>query len=424
VAHVASLHPDLFYLELAGNLLSEETAPRWVPMEHQIPPAGQWHVWLLEGGRGSGKTDGAAAYVDFCATESPIRISIIAPTLGDAVESCVNGPSGIKAHNSAVRMVQGMGGVHLYWPNGSEAKLFGAFAPQDVERLRSGGNRHLVWAEELAAWVKLKETWDMMEYGLRLGEWPRIVASTTPKPRKPYLAIRDDPRTIRTGAATIANPHLHQGVRERLYRDYAGTRLGRQELEAEILTDVPGALWTYASFEDRREPPDLVRVVVAVDPSGGDDAENAEQGIVVAGLGVDGRGYVLADRSCRLSPDGWGRRAIQAYLDHEADRIVWESNYGGQMVESNIKTVAAHMQVTAPTKKVVASRGKQLRAEPVAGLFEQGRVSLVPGEDFDDLIDQCTTWTQQSGTSPDRLDALVWALTELMVDQQKQAGAF
>jgi predicted phage terminase large subunit-like protein len=213
-------------------------------------------------------------------------------------------------------------------------------------------------------------------------------------------------------------------VRERLYRDYAGTRLGRQELEAEILTDVPGALWTYASFEDRREPPDLVRVVVAVDPSGGDDAENAEQGIVVAGLGVDGRGYVLADRSCRLSPDGWGRRAIQAYLDHEADRIVWESNYGGQMVESNIKTVAAHMQVTAPTKKVVASRGKQLRAEPVAGLFEQGRVSLVPGEDFDDLIDQCTTWTQQSGTSPDRLDALVWALTELMVDQQKQAGAF
>jgi predicted phage terminase large subunit-like protein len=145
---------------------------------------------------------------------------------------------------------------------------------------------------------------------------------------------------------------------------------------------------------------------------------------VVAGLGVVGRGYVLADRSCRLSPDGWGRRAIQAYLDHEADRIVWESNYGGQMVESNIKTVARDMGVTVATKKVVASRGKQLRAEPVAALFEQGKVSLVPGEDFDDLIDQCTTWTQQSGTSPDRLDALVWALTELMVDQQRRAGAF
>jgi predicted phage terminase large subunit-like protein len=409
---------------LKARKAKEGLAPRWVPMNHQIPPDGQWHVWLLEGGRGSGKTDGAAAYVNRCAVESPIRISIIAPTLGDAVESCVNGPSGLKAHNSAIRLTQGMGGVHVRWPNGSEAKLFGAFSAEDVERLRAGGNRHLVWAEELAAWVKLKEAWDQMEFGLRLGERPRIVATTTPKPRKPYLAIRSDPRTILTGAPTLANPHLHQSVRDALERAYAGTRIGRQELNAEILTDVPGALWTYASFEDRREPPDMARVVVAVDPSGGDDAENAEQGIVVAGLGVDGRGYVLADRSCRLSPDGWGRRAIQAYLDHEADRIVWESNYGGQMVESNIKTVARDMGVTVATKKVVASRGKQLRAEPVAALFEQGKVSLVPGEDFDDLIDQCTTWTQQSGTSPDRLDALVWALTELRVDQQRRAGAF
>lgn len=243
---VASPDLDLVYLRAAAEKRRAEASLRWTPLPHQLPPdRTDWHVWLLEGGRGSGKTDGASAYVNQCATEAAIRVSIIAPTLGDAVESCVNGPSGIKAHNPAVRMVQGMGGVHLRWPNGSEAKLFGAYTPEDVERLRAGGNRHLVWAEELAAWVRLKEAWDQMEFGLRLGDWPRVVVSTTPKPRKAYMAIREDPRTIRTGASTMANPYLHIGVRQALEDAYAGTRLGRQELEAELLTDIPGALWRY-----------------------------------------------------------------------------------------------------------------------------------------------------------------------------------
>lgn len=412
-----ALAPERFYLTVAAEILAAEArveAPKWQPMPHQVPPTPPWHTWLLEGGRGAGKTDGAAAYVDQCARESCIRIAIIAPTLGDAVEACVNGPSGLKAHNPEVKMSGGLGGVHLSWPNGSEAKLFGAYGPEDVERLRAGGNRHLVWAEELAAWVKLKEAWDQMEFGLRLGEWPRIVASTTPKPRKAYLDIRSDPRTILTGAPTRSNPYLHESVRAALERTYAGTRIGRQELNAEILLDVPGALWTHAMLEDRRPAPDCTRVVVAVDPSGGSDPENDEQGIGVAGRGIDGRGYVLADRTCKLSPDGWGRRAVQAYLDFNADRIVYEKNFGGDMVEAVIRTAAKAMGVSVATKAVTASRGKRVRAEPVAALYEQGRVSHC--DVFDELEEELTTWTPESGYSPNRLDWAVWALTELMLN--------
>lgn len=416
---VSVLLTPLEELQLRLTLKQRQAqAPTWQPLPHQIPPdSTDWHCWLLEGGRGSGKTDGAAAYVDRCATEQVIRISIIAPTLGDAVESCVNGPSGIKAHNPAVRMTGGMGGVHLLWPNGSEAKLFGAYGPEDVERLRAGGNRHLVWAEELAAWAKLKEAWDQMTFGLRLGVWPRIVASTTPKPRKPYLAIRDDPRTIRTGATTASNPHLHQGVRDDLERAYAGTRIGRQELNAEILTDVPGALWTLGMFDQRRPAPDLVRVVVAVDPSGGAGPENDEQGIIVAGKGIDGRGYVLADRSCKLSPDGWGRRAVQAYVDFSADRIVCEKNFGGDMAKATIEAAARAMGVTVVVKMVTASRGKAVRAEPVAGCYERGEVTHC--EPFAMLEDEMTTWTPESGQSPNRMDADVWALTDLLLGPAK-----
>lgn len=408
------------------GVLAESLVRKWTPLPHQIPPeTNDWHVWLLEGGRGSGKTDGAAAYVTEHVAGPPCtpsghRIAIIAPTLGDAVEACVNGPSGLKSHNPAARLTGGLGGVHVVWPNGSEAKLFGAFTPEDVERLRAGGNRCLVWAEELAAWVRLKEAWDQMEFGLRLGDWPRIVASTTPKPRKAYMAIRSDPRTLRIGASTMSNPHLHAGVRQALETAYAGTRLGRQELDAELLTDVPGALWTYAMLEDRREAPDLTRCVVAVDPSGGSDPENDEQGIVVAGKGTDGRGYVVADRSCKLSPDGWARRSVQAYLDFKADRIVYEKNFGGDMVEATILTAARAMGVTVPTKAVTASRGKQLRAQPIAALYEQGKVSHC--EVFADLEEQMTQWTPESGTSPDRLDALVFALSEFMVTTRPKWG--
>lgn len=386
---------------------------------------------MLEGGRGSGKTDGAARYLDqhcmgpACIPNYPggHRPAIIAPTLGDAMEACVNGPSGLKAHNRSIVSVQTLGGTHVRWPNGVEGKIFGAYTPEDVERLRAGGNRCIVWAEELAAWVRLAEAWTQMRFGLRLGSRPHVIVSTTPKPRKKYLEIRSDPRTKRTGASTSANPHLSQDVRDDYYAEYGGTRIGRQELDAEILTDTPGALWTHAMLEDRRPAPDLSRIVVAIDPSGGKDPENDEQGIGAAGLGVDARGYVLADRTCKLSPDGWGRRAVQLYVELNADLIVYEKNFGGDMVEAVIQTAARAMGVgSVATKAVTASRGKRVRAEPVAALYEQGRISHT--EVFPELEEELTTWTPESGVSPNRLDWLVWAVTELMVSPDPPSLGF
>jgi phage terminase large subunit-like protein len=394
----------------------------WEPLPHQTPPDGDWDTWLLLAGRGSGKTAAAAHYTNAHVMGPPClpglpgghRVAIIAPTLGDATEACVNGPIGLRAHNPSVRLVNRLGGTFVLWPNGAEAKLFGASGPEDVERLRAGGNRCLAWGEELMAWAKLDQCWDHLQFGLRLGQHPRVVASTTPKPRRLLHALIADPRTAVTRATTADNPHLAERVRARYYDRYGGSRLGRQELGGEILTDNPGAMWTYAMLDDRRDaPPDLARCVVAVDPSGGSDAENDEQGIVAAGLGADGRGYVLADRSCKLSPDGWGRRAVQAYVDYAADAIVGEANFGGDMVSAVIKNAARDMGVSVVYKAVHASRGKAVRAAPVAQLYEQGNVSHC--DVYPELEEELTSWTPESGQSPNRLDALVWALTELMV---------
>jgi phage terminase large subunit-like protein len=268
------------------------------------------------------------------------------------------------------------------------------------------------------AWSKLDACWDHLQLGLRLGPRPRAVASTTPKPRKLLRELLAMPRVEVTRATTDDNPKLPASFLRGLER-HRGTRLGRQEIGGELLTDTPGALWTYDMLDDRRPAPaDLARVVVAVDPSGGDDVENDEQGIVVAGLGADARGYVLSDRTCKLSPDGWGRRAVQAYLDYRADAIVGEANYGGAMVEAVVRNAARAMGVTGVTYKAVhASRGKAVRAQPVAQLYEQRDVSHC--DVFTELENELTSWTPESGTSPNRLDAVVWALTELMVKAQR-----
>lgn len=378
-----------------------------------MPPDGDWLYWLLIAGRGTGKTDAGAHYVDNYARGHPgHRIAIIAPTTGDARTVCVEGETGLLAANSAIAFNRTWG--ELRWPNGARAQLFGAYNPDDAERLR-GPQHHLVWCEEFAAWRKIKECWDMMRLGLRLGDHPHAIITTTPKPRKKLIELLQDTRAIVTTAHTDDNPHLHPDVRAELYAQYGGTRLGRQELAAEMLLDVPGALWTHDRLEEYRvrEAVDMARVVVAVDPSGGHGEDNDEQGIVVAGKGIDARGYVLADRSCKLSPDGWGRRAVQAYLDFKADRIVYEQNFGGEMVAAVIGTAARAMGVTVATKAVHASRGKVVRAEPIAALDEQGKVSHVGT--FPEMEDELCSWTQDSGVSPNRLDARVWALTDLMI---------
>jgi phage terminase large subunit-like protein len=371
-------------------------------------------------GRGWGKTrTGAEDAAWYGASRANVRIAVVAPTYADARDTCVEGDSGLLGvlpPEMVATWNRSLGELILV--NGSRYKLFSADEP---DRMR-GPQHHRAWCDELAAWNK-PDAWDQMLFGLRLGEHPQVVVTTTPKPVPLVRSIAKDPRTRLTRGRTLDNAaNLAKSALDQLQARYAGTRLGRQELEAEILDDVPGALWTRAMFEAEgfrlQSAPDLQRVVVGVDPSGTAGAEDSGDsiGIVVAGRGVDGRVYVLSDRSCKLSPSGWGRRAVEAYTAFSADRIVAERNFGGAMVESVIRTAGP----TVPVKLVTASRGKVVRAEPIAALYEQGRVSHV-GVGLEGLEDQMCAMTGDGYVgedSPDRADALVWALSELMLTNQ------
>lgn len=399
----------------------------WRPYPHQIAPPLPWKTWALIAGRGSGKTDAGAHYVDAHANGVPClpgsvphRIAIIAPTLPDAQQTCVLGDSGLLRASPSIRYRPGsMKEADLVWANGSQARLFGAHGPDDPNRLR-GPQHCLVWADELAAWPRLDDTWDMMEFGLRLGPDPRVIVTTTPRPRPLIRRLLAEPSTVVTRASTKDNPSLPEDRRAALYARYQGTRLGRQELDAEVIEDADGALWArhmipYAAPNQRMNLRtkelswDLARVVVAIDPAVTSGEESDETGIVGAGVGADGRGYVLADASCRMPPADWARRAINLYHELQADRIVAEANNGGDLVSTVIRTIDPNVPVTL----VHAARGKRTRAEPVSALYEQGRVSHL--EPFPELEDQLCSYTGAPGeSSPDRMDALVWALTEVM----------
>lgn len=403
-------------------------ATRWTPYPWQvappdIPTAG---VWLDMGGRGTGKTDGCSHYLIEHINGPPCdprlpgghRFGIIAPTLGDASDACVNGPSGLKAYNPDIREITRKGGTYVIFPNGAEGKLFGAHGPEDIERLRAGGNRCLWWWEELAAWVKLDDCMSHARYGLRLGSHPHIVASTTPKPKAGLKKLIADSKTRITRGKTKDAIHLDPIVREQLYEDYAGTRLGRQELEGELLDDVEGALWTLTMIDEHRvteAPEGMTRINVAIDPAGGSDEDNDETGIISCGR-LGNNFYVLADNSCRETPSGWAKRAFSTFDAQQADRIVAEKNYGGAMVESTIRTE----RQLAPVTIVSAAIGKRQRAEPISALYEQGRVHHVGS--FPKLEDQLTNWVPDSGKSPDRLDALVWSLSDLLNNRPRRGA--
>lgn len=396
--------------ELLYNRLN---SPRWVALPHQIPPPGNWYGWLLLAGRGAGKTDACSAYVSehvkgppCLPGEVPHWIGIIAPTLGDAVTSCFEGPSGIKHKDSGARLVQAPGGTVIRWQNGSQAKLYGAHTPEDVERLRAGGNMCMAWMEELAAWRYLDACWDQLRFGLRSGKRPHWVASTTPKP-KPLIKkfVEGKVRSVaRTHATMYDNPHLEPHVKEALEDAYSGTQIGAQELYGRLLEEDENALWKRDHIERARviEPPELIRKTVGVDPSGG----AGEQGIVVTAKSEDRHGFVLADYSCHLSPDGWGRRAVQAAIDFETDDICVEVNYGGDQAIAVLATAMEKMGVRIPIRKIRATTGKAIRARPVSMLAEQERWHHVGV--FEELETQMTTWYQELGWSPDRLDAMVW----------------
>ena len=384
--------------------------PEWA-RPNQLPPEKAWRTWLLMAGRGFGKTRCGAEWVRGRAEAQPTaRIALVAPTAADARDVMVEGESGILACcPPGNRPLYEPSKRRLTWPNGAMATTYSADEP---DRLR--GPQHTdAWADEIAAW-KYPESWDMLMFGLRLGADPRAVVTTTPKPVKVVRDLLKAETTEATRGSTYENrDNLAPAFLEQIVAKYEGTRLGRQELAGELLDDVPGALWTRAMVDAARvaHAPELARVVVAIDPAVTSGEDSDETGIVVAGKGADGRAYVLADRTCRLSPDGWAKRATLAASEFRADRIVAEVNNGGDLVERVIRTVDAR----APYKKVHASRGKRVRAEPVAALYEQGRVSHVGG--LPDLEDQmCAFVPEGTDGSPDRVDALVWALTELMLD--------
>lgn len=375
-------------------------------------------VWLNKSGRGAGKTRAGAEWTSWQALSRPkTRWAVVAATFADARDTCVEGDSGLLSVLPPEELVvwnRSLG--ELVLKNESRIKLFSSDSPN---RLR-GPQHHGGWCDELAAWHD-PDTWDQLQFGLRLGDHPQVVVTTTPRPTKLVKEIIESPGTIVVTGSTFDNKaNLAPSALARLKRRYEGTRLGRQELYGEVLDDMPGALWTRARLDATRvkTPPEMQRIVVAVDPSGqrGTGEGGDSIGIVVAGLGVDGRGYLLADRTCDMSPAGWGRRAVEAYREFEADRIVGEVNFGGAMVEATIRT-AAHGGPPVSYKDVRASRGKVVRAEPIAALYEQGRVSHVGG--FPEMEDQmcCFTSTGYVGSdgSPDRADAAIWALTDLML---------
>jgi phage terminase large subunit-like protein len=419
--------------------LAELDSPRWTPRPHQVPPPGDWYGWLLLAGRGAGKTDACAKYISdhvkgppCLGGDTPHWIGIIAPTQGDAATSCVTGPSGILAHDPHARMTTVPGGTVVRWPNGSEAKLFGADSYNDTERLRSGGNRCIFWLEELAAWRYMDDAWDQMRFGLRTGPHPRWIGSTTPKPRGLIKRLdRGDFRnTVVTRASTYDNPHLPQEIREALEDTYKDTRKGDQELLGLLMEEDENALWARemisAARTDPADLPPMKHITVGVDPSGG----AGEQGIVVGGRSAlwtpaEGgkrsvHGFVLDDRTCHLPPDGWGRRVVEAAVDWEADDVTVEINYGRDMAVSTIRAAAEHMGVPIPINVVTASRGKRVRAEPVSALTQQGRWRF--GGRFEQLEDQLCTWTDMLGWSPDRLDAMVWDAVGLGVAHLRNGG--
>lgn len=403
---------------------------------NQQTPDGDWSIWLILAGRGFGKTRAGAEWIRSIACgPTPLKgglyshIAIVGETAADNRDVIVEGPAGILAiHPAEFRPKYTPSNRRLSWPNGTIATLYNATEPDQLRGPQHGA----AWLDELAKWRYAQETWDMLQFGLRMGDKPKQVITTTPRPipiiKQLIAASNDDTgQVVVTRGITLDNrANLAPDFIKAIQKRYSGTRLGRQELDAEILDDVPGALWTRDGLDKRRikrkadgslpKLPAMQRIVVAIDPAitaptdGIVMEETAETGIIIAGLGEDGRGYVFEDLTCRLPPNGWARKAIAGYDLYTADTLVAEKNQGGLMVESVLRSVRQNV----PLQLVHASKGKVTRAEPVSALYEQGRVSHIGT--FPELEDQMCLFTPfgiESDTTADRVDALVWALTEL-----------
>src|ERR1700733_1162226 len=430
VAGVSGL-PPLYAAEKSMNQFSRDVSifasiadqieTDWpsIARPEQLAPPGDWSTWLFLAGRGAGKTRAAAEWIRSLAESAVVgRIALVGPTASDTRDTIVEGESGLLAiAPNSNRPTFEPSKRRLSWSNGVQATLFSSEEP---DRLR-GPQHGAAWSDELCSWRNVRDTWDNLQFGLRLGKKPRQAITTTPKPIKllKELVKRDGQDVVVTRGRTSDNAaNLAPSFLSQIVARYEGTRLGRQELNAELLEDVQGALWTRDLLEEGRrdKAPPMRRIVVAVDPAISVSENADETGIIVAGLGTDDHGYVLEDASGKYSPIEWARRAIALYHKHGADRIVAEANQGGLMVETTIRTVDTNVSF----KAVHASRGKITRAEPIAALFEQFRIH--PVGVFSELEDQLCTFEAGLSGSPDRLDAMVWAFTELMLDRPGNTG--
>ena len=396
-------------------------------LPHQLPPEGDWKSWVIMGGRGAGKTRAGSEWVRQM-VEGPTvdapgqchRVALVGETFDQVREVMVFGESGILACSPPDRRPTWEAGRRrLVWANGATATVYSAHEP---EALR-GPQFDAAWVDELAKWKKAEDVWDMLQFALRLGAHPQQVITTTPRNVGVLKRILGNASTVVTHAPTDANrAYLAESFLAEVQSRYGGTRLGRQELDGVLLDDIEGALWTTAMVEGARvdQLPKLDRIVVAVDPSVTNGKASDECGIIVAGVVAQGeprdwQAYVLEDASVRGGPSDWAKAAIAAMDRHGAERLVAEVNQGGDMVESVIRQI----DPLVPFKALRASRGKGLRAEPVAALYEQGRIKHARQGGLGPLEDQMCQMTVrgfEGRGSPDRLDAMVWAMHELMIE--------
>jgi phage terminase large subunit-like protein len=427
---LASATPEVVAEFLGGLSDNALLALPWMfefwALPHQLAPEGAWKSWVIMGGRGAGKTRAGAEWVRAQVEGAqPLdpgraqRVALVGETVDQVRDVMVFGDSGILACSPPDRRPKWESGrERLVWANGAVANVYSAHNP---EKLR-GPQFDAAWVDELAKWPKAQNTWDMLQFALRLGVHPQQVVTTTPKNVEVLKAVLNNPSTVSTHAPTQANrANLAASFLEEVERRYAGTMQGRQELEGLLLEEAEGAMWTIAALERGRveRAPQLSRIVVAVDPPVTGHAGSDECGILVVGAVTEGppqtwRAYVLEDASVKAaSPDTWARAAVAAKERWQADRVVAEVNQGGDMVESVLRSIDPLVAYRA----VRATRGKAVRAEPVAALYEQGRVSHLPNmASLEAQMCQMTRQGFRGKGSPDRVDALVWALTDLIVD--------
>ena len=415
--------PEVERAKILNSLTQEEAYELLYDWEFwarpkQLPPPGEWLTWLVLTGRGWGKTRTAAEWINKCAKNGAEHIALIGQTVPDVRDTMVKvGPSSIlKISHPSFTPKYTPSKRLLEWPNGCLATTYSGDKPDQVR----GPSHDIVWIDELAKFQYPDDIWDNLMFGLREGEDMRIIITTTPRPIPIIKRLVADPNTKIVRGSTYENSdNLPKKYFDYVIAPYVGTRLGKQEIEGKILDDNPNALWTRKMIEDNRVAkfPDLVRIVIAVDPEAKDTETSAETGIIAAGIDENKHGYILGDFTVKGSPATWGKQAVAAYHKMRADRLVAEVNQGGDMVKFVIHTIDKNVAY----KDVHAAKGKHTRAEPVSALYEQNRIHHVGS--FPELEDQLCEWVP-GDISPDRLDALVWAVTELLLEEEPEPAFY